>query len=77
MSGWATTARISATRAGRSPSISACSTGQADVDGDRGDATVGSLLAADLAVEQKKLDDAVGKYGQFWPVATLALKFRF
>ena len=34
-------------------------------------------LAADLLVEQKKLDDAVGKYGQFWPVATLALKFRF
>jgi hypothetical protein len=34
-------------------------------------------LAADLAVEQKKLDDSVGKYGQFWPVAALTLKFRF
>jgi hypothetical protein len=34
-------------------------------------------LAADLLVEQLKLDDSVGKYGQFWPVATLALKFRF
>jgi hypothetical protein len=35
------------------------------------------LLAADLLLEQKKLDDSAGKYGQFWPVATLALKFRF
>jgi hypothetical protein len=34
-------------------------------------------LRADLDAEQKKLDDSVGKYGQFWPVATLALKFRF
>jgi hypothetical protein len=34
-------------------------------------------LAADLLIEQKKFDDAVGKYGQFWPVATLALKYRF
>ena len=36
-----------------------------------------AALAADLLIEQKKLDDSVGKYGQFWPVATLALKFRF
>jgi hypothetical protein len=34
-------------------------------------------LRADLDTEQKKLDDSVGKYGQFWPVATLTLKFRF
>ena len=34
-------------------------------------------LRADLDAEQKKLDDAVAKYGQFWPVAKLALKFRF
>ena len=35
------------------------------------------VLRADLDSEEKKLDDSVGKYGQFWPVATLALKFRF
>lgn len=34
-------------------------------------------LRADLDVEQKKLDDSLGKYGQFWPVATLTLKYRF
>jgi hypothetical protein len=35
------------------------------------------VLRADLDAEEKKLDDSVGKYAQFWPVATLALKFRF
>src|SRR5205807_10177647 len=30
------------------------------------------ILRADLDAEEKKLDDSVGKYGQFWPVATIA-----
>jgi hypothetical protein len=34
-------------------------------------------LQADLDAEKKKFDDSVGKYGQFWPVASLALKYRF
>jgi hypothetical protein len=32
---------------------------------------------ADRQDAQKKLDDAGSKYGRFWPVATIALKFRF
>lgn len=34
-------------------------------------------LAADLAEEQKSLDKSIGQYGQFWPVANIALKYRF
>jgi len=34
-------------------------------------------LSSDIAKEQQKLQDSVGKYGQFWPIATLALKYRF
>jgi hypothetical protein len=34
-------------------------------------------LTADLLTVQKDLNDSVAKYGQFWPVATLTLKFRF
>ena len=52
--------------------------GQADVDDHCGATRRRFLgLRPTSIVEQKKLDDSVGKYGQFWPVATLALKFRF
>jgi hypothetical protein len=40
-------------------------------------ATPGSQLATDLLIAQKDLGDSVSKYGQFWPVVTLALKYRF